>query len=182
MFSESVLSLKVKYVWQKWQMGAIVVACALLLPVQAVKAQNNKEVQDTARQATQAQQKAYQQLNQFEEQVRSSADLEVDGLIVDETITKIGRDFYDVFHRQWEAPPSAKNFTILIKERPTRGNGALIQVALNDELLFEQQLQPRYDVIEEVATYVASGLYEYLVRNQLQQQLEAEGNKSREVF
>lgn len=102
--------------------------------------------------------------------------------MVDETITKIGRDFYDVFHRQWEAPPSAKNYTILIKERPTRGNGALIQVTLNDELLFEQQLMPRYDTIEETATYVAEGLFDYLVRNQLQQQLEAEGGQQLEVF
>ncbi|WP_276497403.1 CsgE family curli-type amyloid fiber assembly protein [Pontibacter litorisediminis] len=141
----------------------------------AVKAQQ-AEAKDTT------QQQAPIRANQFEENIRSSADLEVDGLIVDETITKIGRDFYEVFHRQWEAPPAAKNFTILIKERPTRGNGALIQVALNDELLFEQQLQPRYDVIEETATYVATGLYEYLVRNQLQQQLEAEGKQAREVF
>lgn len=154
--------------------------CALLLPEsvfgQKLENQQVTSGQDSVRQGAQP------RASQFEEHVRSSADLEVDGLIVDETITKIGRDFYDVFHRQWEAPPSAKNFTILIKERPTRGNGALIQVALNDELLFEQQLQPRYDVIEEVATYVATGLYEYLVRNQLQQQLEAEGRQAREVF
>lgn len=154
--------------------AAFIVCCALFLPTSIMAQQEEKR--DTA------QQQATQGPNQFEEAIRSSADLEVDGLIVDETITKIGRDFYDVFHRQWEAPPSAKNFTILIKERPTRGNGALIQVALNDELLFEQQLQPRFDVIEETASYVATGLYEYLLRNHLQQQLEAEGRKEWEVF
>ncbi|OKL38850.1 hypothetical protein A3841_04805 [Pontibacter flavimaris] len=147
----------------------------------AARAQHTAR-QDTAQQQAKARQHTSPRPNQFEEGIRSSADLEVDGLIVDETITKIGRDFYEVFHRQWEAPPAAKNFTILIKERPTRGSGALIQVALNDEMLFEQQLQPRYDVIEETATYVAAGLYEYLARNQLQQQLEAEGQQLREVF
>jgi len=143
--------------------------CALLFP-ESVRAQGA------------AKQGAPQQASIYEEGVRSSADLEIDGLVVDETITKIGRDFYEVFHRQWEAPPDVKNYTILIKERPTRGNGALIQVALNDELLFEQQLAPRYDVIEETALYVAAGLYDYLVRNQLQQQLEAEGKQQLEVF
>ncbi|ARS34365.1 hypothetical protein CA264_02310 [Pontibacter actiniarum] len=170
-----------------WRMlGVTVLILAVLLLPQEVSAQESQgeggAKQDTVRQDTGTSQKAYEQLNQFEQPVRSSADLEVDGLIVDETITKIGRDFYDVFHRQWEAPPTARNFTILIKERPTRGNGALVQVALNDQLLFEQQLQPRYDVIEEVATYVAAALYEHLLRDQLNQQLEAEGRKAREVF
>jgi len=142
----------------------------------------NVYAQRPVQQDTTVRRQAAPRPNQFEEAVRSSADLEVDGLVVDETITKIGRDFYDVFHRQWEAPPSAKNYTILIKERPTRGNGALIQVTLNDELLFEQQLMPRYDTIEETATYVAEGLFDYLVRNQLQQQLEAEGRQQLEVF
>lgn len=148
--------------------------CVLVLP--------NAYAQRPVQQDTTATRQAASRPNQFEEAVRNSADLEVDGLVVDETITKIGRDFYDVFHRQWEAPPSAKNYTILIKERPTRGNGALIQVTLNDELLFEQQLMPRYDAIEETATYVAEGLFDYLVRNQLQQQLEAEGRQQLEVF
>ncbi len=163
----------------KWRqsIAGIILCFALLLSLEA-EAQEKPMPQDT----TKAEQDINQKPNQFEEAIRRSADLEVDGLIVDETITKIGRDFYEVFHRQWEAPPAAKNFTILIKERPTRGNGALIQVALNDELLFEQQLQPRYDVIEETAIYVAGALYEYLARNQLQQQLEAEGQQQREVF
>lgn len=163
----------------KWRqsIAGIILCFALVLSLEA-EAQEKPMPQDT----TKAEQDINQKPNQFEEAIRRSADLEVDGLIVDETITKIGRDFYEVFHRQWEAPPAAKNFTILIKERPTRGNGALIQVALNDELLFEQQLQPRYDVIEETAIYVAGALYEYLARNQLQQQLEAEGQQQREVF
>ncbi|MDX5435755.1 MAG: curli production assembly/transport protein CsgE, partial [Pontibacter sp.] len=124
----------------------------------------------------------YEQLNQYEQKARNSADLEIDGLIVDETITKIGRDFYDVFHRQWEAPPMATNYTILIKELPARGNSSLVSLSVNEVKVFEQVMQPRYDVIEEVATYLASAVYEYLVNDQLNKQLEAEGKKAREVF
>ena len=138
--------------------------------------------QDTVRKSTATQQQAYEQLNQYEQRVRNSADLEIDGLIVDETITKIGRDFYDVFHRQWEAPPMATNYTILIKELPARGNSSLVSLSVNEVKVFEQVMQPRYDVIEEVATYLASAVYEYLVNDQLNKQLEAEGKKAREVF
>ncbi|MDX5422429.1 MAG: curli production assembly/transport protein CsgE [Hymenobacteraceae bacterium] len=150
---------------------------------QEVQQAGSKPVQqDTVRKSTATQQQAYEQLNQYEQRVRNSADLEIDGLIVDETITKIGRDFYDVFHRQWEAPPMATNYTILIKELPARGNSSLVSLSVNEVKVFEQVMQPRYDVIEEVATYLASAVYEYLVNDQLNKQLEAEGKKAREVF
>ena len=125
---------------------------------------------------------AYEQLSQYEQYIRNSADLEIDGLIVDKTITKIGRDFYDVFQRQWEAPPMVENFTILIEELPSRGNVSIVSLSVNEDKLFEQPLQPRYDTIEEVATYMVGVVYEYLLNDQLNKQLEAEGKKAREVF
>lgn len=123
-----------------------------------------------------------EQSGQYEQNIRSSADLEIDGLIVDKTITKAGRDFYDVFQRQWEAPPMAQNFTIQIEELPSRGNITVVSLSVNEDKLFEQPLQPRYDIIEEVATYMVGVVYEYLVNDQLNKQLEAEGKKAREVF
>ncbi|MBB6612493.1 hypothetical protein H7F15_15720 [Pontibacter sp. Tf4] len=156
-----------------------IVAVLLLLPFllagTSAFAQSKKQPvpQDTV---------TYEKKNQPMERFVRSADLEVDGLIVDRTITKIGRDFYDIFHRQWEAPADAHNFTILIEEKPTRSNGAYVVVSVNDEPVFEYQLQPRYDVIEEVANYTVAMVYEYLVTDQLNKQLEAEGKKAREVF
>lgn len=123
-----------------------------------------------------------EQLHQYEQNIRNSADLEIDGLIVDQTITKAGRDFYEVFQRQWEAPPMARNFTIEIEELPSRGNITVVSLSVNEDKLFEQPLQPRYDIIEEVATYMVGVVYEYLVKDELNKQLEAEGKKEREVF
>lgn len=120
--------------------------------------------------------------NQYEQYIRNSAELEIDGLIVDETITKTGRDFYEVFQRQWEAPPTAKNFTILIEELPSRGNISVVSLSVNEHKLFEQALQPRYDTIEEVATYMVGVVYEYLLNDQLNRQLEEEGKKAYEVY
>jgi len=118
----------------------------------------------------------------LEQNIQRSADLEIDGLIVDETITKIGRDFYDIFHRQWEAPANSTNFTILIQEKPTRSNGAYVIISVNDETVFEYNLQPRYDQIEEVANYTVSLVYEFLMSDNLNKKLEAEGKKAREVY
>jgi curli production assembly/transport component CsgE len=125
----------------------------------------------------------HEQQNRLTEQkLKSSADLEIDGLIVDETVTKTGRTFYDIFHMQWEAPIGVKNFSITIKEKPARGNFSLLSVEVNEESIFEYQLQPRYEMIEEAANYVVSLVYDYLVNDQLTKQLEAEGKKLREVY
>ncbi|WP_179222968.1 CsgE family curli-type amyloid fiber assembly protein [Pontibacter ummariensis] len=125
---------------------------------------------------------SYEQRSPYEQHIKRSADLEIDGLIVDETITKIGRDFYEVFNRQWEAPPMASNYTILIEEMPARGNTSIVSLSVNDEKLFEQAMQPRYDIIEEIASYMVGAVYEYLVKDELNKQLEAEGRKAREVY
>jgi curli production assembly/transport component CsgE len=123
-----------------------------------------------------------EQYNPLEQRIRNSADLEIDGLIVDETITKIGRDFYDLFHQYWEPPVQAKNFTILIKELPARGTGALIQISANDELLFEQHMMPRYDIIQEIAVYAVALTTEYLESNLLKQQLDADSRRAIEKY
>ena len=153
---------------------------------QPVKKQSPQDTTTTLEQKNQRIEQKTDRIEQkgerLEQNIQRSADLEIDGLIVDETITKIGRDFYDIFHRQWEAPASSTNFTILIQEKPTRSNGAYVVVSVNDETVFEYNLQPRYDQIEEAANYTVTLVYEFLMSENLNKKLEAEGKKAREVY
>jgi LysM repeat protein len=103
-----------------------------------------------------------QRLQQAEEQIL----LEIDGLVMDETRSKIGKDFYDVFYQRWEAPESASNFTIRISERPTPTLGSFVSVRVNDNLTFQYRLQPRYDIIETAAIYAVRMTRQYLANNQ----------------
>lgn len=99
-------------------------------------------------------------------------DLEIDGLIVDETVTKSGRDFYQVFYSLWEPPPNASNFTIRISEKPARGIATVVMVDINDSRVIETPLQPRYDIIEAIARQATRSIYNYLLNyEQVQQQL-----------
>jgi curli production assembly/transport component CsgE len=78
--------------------------------------------------------------------------LEIDGLIVDETKTKGGRDFYEYFYNNWEEPLGASNYTIIIKELPFRLSTTQIQVLVNDEyLVYQSPLQQRYDIVIEMS-------------------------------
>lgn len=87
-------------------------------------------------------------------------------LVMDETQTRLGGDFYDAFYSQWEAPASALNFTITIEEHPTqsRGRGTRIVVRVDEEVSFQAQLQPRQEFINQAAEYAA-----YRTRQLLQQ-------------
>jgi curli production assembly/transport component CsgE len=73
------------------------------------------------------------------------------GLVVDQTITKIGHDFYDQFYSLWEAPSGINDFTILIGEKPSRGNNAIITLTVNNEDLLEFPLQGKEELVTEAA-------------------------------
>jgi|GEM_PF-4112321 len=72
-------------------------------------------------------------------------------LVIDETRSIQGRDFYNIFYRNWEAPEGAMNYTVYVREQPGRGQGSVVEVRVNDEIAFRTQLQPRYEVVEEAA-------------------------------
>jgi curli production assembly/transport component CsgE len=78
----------------------------------------------------------------------SDVDIEIDGLLVDDTKTKNGKDFYDLFYSNWEAPQNAKNYTITISEKPFRLTSTLIVVSINENPVYQAILQPRQDIIE----------------------------------
>ena len=108
---------------------------------------------------------------------------EINGLVVDETITKVGRDFYEVFYSKWEAPPSEMSYTIFIKELPLPGQGSQVTIYMDDTELFTQPVQPRYDVIEAVAEYAVDLVSSYVINYEsLSQQLGNEDQRGSGIF
>ncbi len=78
-----------------------------------------------------------------------SLSLELSGLVVDETQTKIGRDFYEYFYSNWSAPGGVTEYTIVISEKPLPQRGTQVTVTVNDLVVHQAFLQPRLEVIEE---------------------------------
>ncbi|RSK33978.1 CsgE family curli-type amyloid fiber assembly protein [Hymenobacter metallilatus] len=105
-----------------------------------------------------------------------AAGLEISGLVVDQSITKPGRDFYDLFYSQWEAPTGIQEYTITIGEKPARANSTLLTVRVNDDDLLEFPLQPNYDLIQDAVAEAIAYVQDYMVQQQsLSQQLEKGG-------
>lgn len=92
-------------------------------------------------------------------------DLEIDGLIIDETRTKVGRDFYEVFYNKWTPPTQAKNYTITIKEIPGRSRQSQVAIYVNEERLIQRNVQPRAEMIEALAANSANAIASYLKKD-----------------
>ena len=98
--------------------------------------------------------------------------LEIDGLIIDETKTKIGRDFYSFFYTMWEAPEGIVNYTIYIIEKPTGTMGSLIWIKVNDDFVYGNRHKPNREEIENGAKYGINFVQQYLfIRENEERQL-----------
>ena len=113
----------------------------------------------------------------------SGDELEIDGLIIDETRSKTARDFYDFFYSKWIAPPGAKDYSIKIRELPSRGRVARITVEVNDRALYTRVLQPRLEVVENMALQAINIIRNHLQQNEsLKKDLENEDQQGSGIF
>ncbi len=92
----------------------------------------------------------------------NETELEIDGLIVDDTKTKSGKDFYDIFYSLWIPPAKARNYSITISEKPYRMNNTLIEVSINENMVYQSVLQPRQDIVESQSNEAISYSQDYL--------------------
>ncbi|MBO0360727.1 hypothetical protein J0X19_22390 [Hymenobacter sp. BT186] len=95
--------------------------------------------------------------------LRRLPETEISGLLIDQTLTKIGHDFYALFYAQWDPPPNLGEFTVLIREKPGRPPSTLIALEVNENLLVELPLSPNYEALEEAVAYGLNAATDYLI-------------------
>lgn len=92
--------------------------------------------------------------------VRPGMEADAEGFGLDQTITKPGHDFYELFYSSLQAITGLGDYTITLSERPIRGTSSLISLNVNDTELLEMPLPTRTEQIEEAvaaAVETASG-------------------------
>lgn len=104
--------------------------------------------------------------------------VELDGLIIDETISKIGHDFYKYYQDYWRPPEGVKNYTIYIGEKLMPGMGNLVYIKIDDQKVFENRITPKDYTIEKTAQYATNRIRAYLEQTLLIQQQLEEGDMS----
>jgi hypothetical protein len=94
--------------------------------------------------------------------VLDSADPEFQmGLTIDETFTKPGHDFYQIFYQQWQ-PTMDEQLTIRIHEQPTFARAGYISLWVDQDLIYRGHLTPRYEDIEVNVKQAIEQLHQYL--------------------
>jgi len=92
-------------------------------------------------------------------------EVEIDGLIIDQTQTRIGREFYQQFVTFWEAPEGIADYNIFIVEKATPQWGSVVWIKVNDVMVYRNVLRPRTEGIKEAVRKCAEITREYLYRH-----------------
>jgi curli production assembly/transport component CsgE len=66
----------------------------------------------------------------------------VDGIVLDETRSKTGRDFYKAFYDAWSKSKGVENSVVRVAEKPGPGMASIVYVEVNYEEIFELRLRP----------------------------------------
>lgn len=70
------------------------------------------------------------------------------GILVDDTKTKFGKDFYDNFFTAYNQLPQKFDFIIQVTELPYRGQTSIIQILAENEMIYEFFSRPDEDFIK----------------------------------
>lgn len=77
---------------------------------------------------------------------------ELKGLTIDETKTKVGKDFYDMFYIQYSQLPDRSVSAVTISELPLRGTSGQINIQIDDKIIYSFMTNPGEDyLIEQLA-------------------------------
>jgi len=102
------------------------------------------------------------QYRTFRRTTSTETELMLTGFVIDETLTKLGRDFYSAFYRLWRTPDGAGFHTVRIVESPTPGRGTLVQVFVNDDVTYRTRVQPGSDPLGNHPLQAARRTFAYI--------------------
>lgn len=91
------------------------------------------------------------------------------GLVVGQTITLAGREFYDSFATAWNDKDADGTFTVIISERPTARLGSQVFVDYGNRRLFQTFLPPNRSLIPAIGATAADQVYQAILDYQLAQ-------------
>jgi hypothetical protein len=109
--------------------------------------------------------------------------LQITEFIFNETITKLGADFYHFFFQQWENPSGVEGLSIHVQERPIPGMGALVMVKVEEQLVYQGMLRPNVQMIRDAVTAAVQRTQAYFTNYEMiRQQLESDDMRGTGIY
>lgn len=83
------------------------------------------------------------------------------GLVIDQTKTKFGRDFFDYFYSAYNLMNEKYPFIVTITEVPSLGRTSIIQIEDRDKLLHSFRVEPKEEYVKMQVDYTLKRLNQY---------------------
>lgn len=90
------------------------------------------------------------------------------GVVVDQTITMIGQEFYQEFMAFWREKETVDRFMLSIHERPSARQGSQIWVVFGEKRVFQAQLSSTRSRVRDLSRHAVEIVYQQVVDAELQ--------------
>ncbi|MCF7517675.1 MULTISPECIES: curli production assembly/transport protein CsgE [Pseudoalteromonas] len=96
-------------------------------------------------------------------------ELEIDGLVLDRSISRFGHQFYFEFANLWRDLPSTAGFNIEIKETVLPRAGTRLVLRMNNQIVYVTYLGRRLEPLDERVKQAMYSVMDAMARSQMQQ-------------
>jgi len=90
------------------------------------------------------------------------------GIVVDQTITMIGQNFYQNFMALWREKEQIERFVLSIHERPSARQGSQIWIDFGDKRVFQAQLPSSRSRVRDLSQHAVELTYQQVIDADLQ--------------
>ncbi|TPN84540.1 CsgE family curli-type amyloid fiber assembly protein [Aquimarina algicola] len=87
--------------------------------------------------------------------------IELKGIVIEETKTKPGKDFYDFFYNSYTLNQINGNKIVAVYEKLSFGRSTIIQVKIEDNLIHEFLGKPDLEYLEQMSKIAIRKVYKY---------------------
>ncbi|MFK5958646.1 MAG: curli-like amyloid fiber formation chaperone CsgH [Lutibacter sp.] len=94
-------------------------------------------------------------------------DFALKGIVIDEVITKIGKDFHDYFYQNYSTSGVQYPFIIVIKEKPYFGRSSIVSIEVDDRKIYEFLTKPDEDFLKGAVKQTLQNLSQYARQRKL---------------
>lgn len=103
--------------------------------------------------------------------------------LFDETVTKIGSDFFQKFHSKWENPSNVQGVSIYVGEKPVPGMGTQIWIKVDERFVYRAVLRPNPEQLKQEVEKALGTVRSYFINYELiQKQLDSQDYSGNGIY
>lgn len=101
------------------------------------------------------------------DEVVDEGEFVIKGIVIDDVITKMGKDFHDYFYQAYLTSGIKYPFIIYIKEKPYLGRSSIVSIEVDDRKIFEFMTRPDEDFLKSAVKQTLQNIRQYAKQRKL---------------